>query len=58
MYNKETGLQDGVLIVGKKRVPMVQLPFIGDKVFMKEFDKPIRITRQEYSNNMILFYGE
>ena len=48
----------GILHVGKTEIVFEQTIAVGDKLFLKGFDRPIAIYDKVYRGNMAHFYGQ
>lgn len=48
----------GVLHVGNTVVSIEQNIMIGDKLFLRGFDKPVIVQGKEYKGSKVHFYGQ
>ena len=47
----------GWVHVGKREVFLEQAPCVGDKLFLKGFDKPVKIVNREWKNGSNHYFG-
>ena len=48
----------GILHVGKTEIVFEQTIAVGDKLFLRGFDKPVIVKDKEYKGNVAHFYGQ